>query len=59
MAYFGDLSIRVALDFPYRGWGNALDHEKETAKIPILGQVRFRQFVLSVASLCLDDWNTL
>ena len=37
MAYFGDLSIRVALDFPYRGWGNALDHEKETTKIPILG----------------------
>ena len=37
MAYFRDLAIRVALDLPYRGWGNALDHEKETAKILILG----------------------
>jgi len=59
MAQIADPPLGVAFDLPYRGRCIALDHQKQSAKLRIVGQIRLRQFVLSFTRCRRDEWNGL
>lgn len=59
MADLDNLTVPIALDFPYRGWRVAFDDEKQSGKVRIVGQMRLRQFMLAIASLRLNERNAV
>ena len=59
MAELGDPPLGVVFDLPNRSRRIALDDQKQSAKLRIVGQIRLRQFVLSFTRCRRDEWNGL
>jgi len=59
VANVDDPTLPIALDLPYRRWRIAFYDEKQSRKVRVGGQMRLCQFMLAIASLCLDERNAV